>query len=322
MIGQLGLYNKYNPSFLTIITHILSNSPNWIIQGLPIITLLSFLFLISEFTKNNEIIAIKASGINIWKIIFLFIITSSIIGICDYIARDFIITKTSLYSEKIKNEKIKNEKNIYNQIFILPQNITIISKYIDTNLNKYKNIIIEKYDKNFSIENLFVAEESYFKNNSLILKNAVIRNLKTNQGKYLKIYNTNIHIKPNDLLIKKTYNYNNMKANELIKHIKYLKSLKENNIKPKIALNLRFTSFTIHIITTIISIYIGMNFNIKNNKIINFILSLLFTFIYCGMQSIMKSLGENLLIPYFIASWFTNILFLIIGIYLIIKIKK
>jgi lipopolysaccharide export system permease protein len=322
MIGQIGLYNKYNPTFLTIIIHILSNSPNWIIQGLPIITLLSFLFLISEFTKNNEIIAIKASGINMWKIIFLFIIAASIIGICDYIARDFIITKTSLYSEKIKNEKIKNEKNDCNQILFLPQNTAIISKHININLNKCKYIIIEKYDKNFSIENLIIAEKFFFKNNSLILKDVVIRNFKTNKGEYLKIYNTNIHTKPNDLLMKKTFNYNNMKTNELIKHIKYLKSIGENNIKPKIALNLRFAPLTTHIIIAIISIYIGMNFYIKNNKLINFILSLFFTFIYYGIQSMMKSFGENLLISCFIAIWLPNILFLVVGIYLITKIKK
>ncbi|MCA6071253.1 MAG: LptF/LptG family permease, partial [Endomicrobium sp.] len=63
-----GFYAKYKASFDLIILHLITNLPEWLMQGLPIATLLALLFSLGNLSKRNEITAMKAAGINVWRV--------------------------------------------------------------------------------------------------------------------------------------------------------------------------------------------------------------------------------------------------------------
>ncbi|MDR1928552.1 MAG: LptF/LptG family permease [Endomicrobium sp.] len=330
---QLNLYINYETSFCLIILHLLSNIPEWFIQGFPIATLLAILISVGELTKNNEIIAMKAAGINILNIIIVFIIIGAIIGLSDCFIREFIITKTSSYSEILKKEKIKKEKisfktDFYNQIIILPNNTRMIIKHLNTKNFTMKDIIIEKYNKNFTIKYLMVAKKAIFKNNLWIFEDCIMRNFKNSffdkiyDKTHFKIYSdVRINKKPEDMVVR-DIRYNSMNFYEFKKYINKINNLGQSTIKARIAFNIKFATIFAHIIITIVTIPFAMEFGNKLNKLLDFILALSITFIYWGVQAISKSLGENLIVSPFIAAWLPNSIFSIIGSYFLIKLKK
>jgi lipopolysaccharide export system permease protein len=305
-----------------------SNLPKWLIQGLPIATLLALLFSLGELSKKNEITAIKSLGINMWRIITLFITMGIVIGIFDFMARELVVSKTSVYSEMIKKERIQKKKiltqtYLNNQIFTLSNNMRMTIRYLNTKTNTMNGVTIEKYNTRFEITHLILAEKACWENGSWILKNGVIRDFSSIHWNefYFKDYNFNINISPENLIVKHTC-YNTMNFSTLKKHINQLKTLGQTTTKARIVLNTRCSDAFSHIIVMMIGIPFAIGFMKKLNKIISFTLALGITFVYWGTQATTRSLGENFILSPFVAAWLPNILFLIISIYLLIKIKK
>jgi lipopolysaccharide export system permease protein len=319
---------EYKASFYAIILHLISNLPEWIIQGLPIATLLALLFSLGSLSKNNEITAIKASGINLWNIIILFMIMGVIIGIGDFAIREFIIPKTSFYNEKVRKEVIKKEErtlqtDFYNKIVPLPNNTRMTFSHLDTKAKTMSNVVMEKYDQNFALKRLVLAQTAIWKNNSWILKNGIIRSFNSNFWNEIHFtrYNPNININPSDMSIQNIRN-DAKNTRQFKKYINQLKIFGQAAIKERILLNMRFASVFAHVIVMTVGIPFVINFGKRSSRILSFTLALGATFIYWITQAITKTLGENLILSPFIAAWLPNIIFLTIGLYLLNNVRK
>ena len=57
--------------------------------------LLSVIFVLSGLNKNNEIIAMKSSGISLWRILAPILILGAMISICTFIINDKVIPVSS-----------------------------------------------------------------------------------------------------------------------------------------------------------------------------------------------------------------------------------
>jgi lipopolysaccharide export system permease protein len=319
---------KYDATFYLIILHLISNLPEWFMQGLPIATLLALSFFLSDLSKKNEITAIKSAGINMWRVIVLFLIIGFTIGVCDFTVREFIIPKTSLYNEMIKKEGIQKEQittqtDFYNQIIILPSNERIIIGHLDVLANTIRDVIIEKYNDNFEIKYLILAKEGKWKNNRWILKNGIIRDFNANfwNETYFKNYSSNINITSKDMMIRKM-RYDTMNIRIFKKYITQLSFFGQTTIKARIIYNMRFATVFSHIIVMMIGITFAINFEKKLNRILGSALSISTAFIYWWLQAIAKSLGEDAILSPFMAAWLPNFIFAIIGVYFLIKAKK
>ncbi|MDR0819931.1 MAG: LptF/LptG family permease [Endomicrobium sp.] len=331
LFRHISLYMDNKTPFYPILIHLLSDMPRWLIQVLSIATLLALLFSLGDLSKNNEITAIKAAGINIWRIIILFFIIGFVIGTGDFAVKEFIVPKTSLYNKVIEKEKIRKEKintktktELSDLIAPVLNNTRVTIDYLNTEENIMKNIAIEKFSDKFKTERLILAEAGIWENDSWLLKNGVVRNFNADfwDETHFEQYNSNIHIKPEDMAIQQDVSYDAMSMHALKKYINQLRALGQTTVKERIILNMRFADVFAYIIVMIIGIPFGIGFENKLNKILSFTLAMTAAFIYWGTQAIAKSLGENLILSPFIAAWLPNLIFSAIGVYLLVKVKK
>jgi lipopolysaccharide export system permease protein len=326
---HIALYIGYdNTSFNIIILYLISKLPKWLMQILPMATLLALLFSLEDLSKKNEITAMKSAGINMWWIIIMFLIIGFIIGICDFTVREFIVPKTSLWSEIIKKEKIQKaqisvQTDFYDQIVVFPNNVKMTIGHINSQTNIMRNIAIEKYNNDFAIQRLIVAEKAIWKNGSWILKNGVVRNFKDSFWNeiYFKNYNPKINITPENLSVK-TMRCDSMNIRELKKYIERLEIFGQITVNEKFILNARFASVFAHVIVMMIGIPFATGFVKKSSKLLSFTLALCATFAYWSTEAISKSLSENFILSPPIAAWLPNIIFSTIGIYFLVKVKK
>jgi lipopolysaccharide export system permease protein len=334
LFKRLGFYLEYNTAPLTIILHLICSIPHWFVQTLPIVTLLSVLFSIGDLSKNNEITAMKALGINIYKIILLLLILGFVIGVYDFTIREFIITKTSKYTEFIKTKQImkknvKSDTEFYNLVFTASGNDRIMIDYLNVDKKIIKNIMIDKYNDNFEIISIIIAQYGIWDKTRWILYNGVLRSFNRHnalvQETYFRQYISNIMIKPSDMkIVLKEVNYTNMSTYNLMTYIKKLRLFGQSETRVRdalMAIYIRYASIFSHIVVMIIGVPFILSTQIKNN-IVNFIIALLIALTYFWIQSLTKSLGENFLLSPFLAAWCTNIVSIVYGIYLIIKLRK
>ena len=85
-------------------------SPTIVLQVTPMAVLLSTIFILSNLNKNNEITAMKSSGISLWRIISPVIILGLIISISSFIVSDKVIPISSKVANMIRREELEKEK--------------------------------------------------------------------------------------------------------------------------------------------------------------------------------------------------------------------
>lgn len=328
LFRQIGFYMDHGTGFFIIVAHLLSNVPWWIIQVLPVATLLALLFSLGELAKRNEVTATKAAGINLWNIVILFIILGFIIGIADLAARELVVPKVTQFNYKLQKEKIQKIENSVqteysNLIVSLLNNKRLSIGYLNTKEKFMENIVIEHYNPDFSIKSLILAQRAYWENETWILEDGVIRDFDDGiwQEVYFKNYDSGIQLRPEDAAIRKV-RYEMMTTANFKKYIMQLRMFGNNALKARIALNMRYSSVFSHIIVMMIGIPFALGLSKKLGKILSFTLALGAAFLYWGTQAITQSFGENYLLSPFMAAWLPNILFFAIGIYLLIKVKK
>ena len=328
LFRELGFYMENKTPFLIIVQHLLSNVPWWIIQVLPVATLLALLFSLGDLAKKNEITAMKAAGINMWRIISLFLFWGAMIGAADLAAREFAVPTTTVFNERIKKEKIQKEEvkiqtQYKNLIVSLPNNTRLTVGNMDTKAMLMRDVIIEKYSEEFHIERLVLAAEGTWEDKTWILRNGVIREFDSDfwNEVYFKEYDSDIHLSPSDFAFRKM-RYETMNTQDFQKYINQLRMFGKTALKERIALHMRYASVFCHLIVMMIGIPFALGIGPRFGKILSFTLALAASFIYWGAQAVTQSLGENSILTPFTAAWLPNFIFFAIGIVLLVKVKK
>jgi lipopolysaccharide export system permease protein len=264
LIDKKEFYTEYKTPLCLIILHLTFNIPCWLMQVLPMSTLLALLFFLGDLSKKNEITAIKAAGINMWQIIILLLTLGLAIGAGDFAVREFIIPKTSSYNETIEKEKIKKEETnteFSNLILFIPGNTRVIIGYLNTEQGIMKDVILEKYNNKFTVKHIILSEEAVWKNGVWLLKRGVIRNFDSNLWNeiYFKDYSSGISIKPAEMAIQNSpVIYDSMNTFAFKKYINQMKILGQTAVKEKIALNMRYAAVFSHILVMMRGIRLAM----------------------------------------------------------------
>lgn len=328
LFRELNFYMENKTPFFIVIQHLVSNVPWWMIQVLPVSTLLALLFSLGDLAKRNEITAMKAAGINMWRIIILFMMLGVLIGGADLAAREFVVPKTTAFNEKVRKEKIQKEKiqirtEYKNLIVSLPDNVRLTVGYINTKEKAMKDIVLEKYSEDFYIEKLILAAEGFWENKAWTLQNGVIREFGSDLWDeiYFKEYASEIHLKPDDFAFRKM-RYEMMNTYDFKKYINQLQMFGRTALKEKIALHIRYASVFCHLIVMMIGIPFALGIGPRFGKILSFTMALSASFIYWGVQAITQSFGENAILTPFMSAWLPNFIFFAIGIVLLFRVKK
>lgn len=327
---EMNFYMEQKTPFLTILQYLSLNLPWWIIQVFAVSVLLALLFSLGELAKRNEITAIKAAGINIWKVICLFMLLGFIIGVFDFSVREFVIPKIVVKAEYVRTVKIKKKKidNIksehYNLIVSLPYNRRMSVAYLNIENKLMRDIIIDEYDDNFYLKDNIIAGHANYDGNQWVLQNGVERIFDDNHNWKEKYFDTKvlgITIPPEDFVIKDK-RYELMDLKEFKEYIQKKQMLGKPTIKEQIVYQTRFANVFCHLIVMMIGIPFALGLGNKFGKIISFTFALIFSFIYWSVQAVCASLGENFILNVFLAAWLPNFIFAVIGILLFIKLKK
>ncbi|AKL97906.1 LptF/LptG family permease [Endomicrobium proavitum] len=328
LFGRLNYFMSKDADFGSVMLFLLASTPWLALQALPVATLLAVMFSLGDLAKKNEITAIKAAGINLWRIITIFLLMGVCIGAIDLAAREFLIPVTGQYSSKIRREKIdKSDEQIQYEFANIVVSLNDSSRLAIGHLNAremtMQNIVLEKYDENFYITTLVLAPEGFWQNNNWVFKNGVERDFNTDMWdeKYFSQYDSGIHLKPEELTLK-SVSYRNMNTKEFKKYITQLRVFGQTALKERISLNVRYASVFCHVIVMMVGIPFALGLGGKFGKILSFTLALGVAFTYWGLQAITQSLGENYLLSPFMAAWVPNFVFIALGIYLLSKVKK
>ncbi len=332
-ISNIGAFTKHSPEFKYIIIYFFYKIPEITYRVLPLSVLLATLLAIAFFNKNNEITAVKSSGLSMAKFFAPLIILGAAISVFAFLLSNFVAVRSNVLrrvvmQKYINKNKYYKESSIYKyatrNIFIHYKRSIVTAEIMDPVSKTVKGVNVYVFNDNFLLVKRYIAKTGYFGKGGLELTGGQEDDFYSGKGrrfvqKNFKTLNIPIYL---DLNFFRSYT---LKPEFL--SIINLSEMIEVAKKSESGLSYILTSYysklsfpVINLILILIGISIGLLLGKKGNSPVSIGISLVFAFTWWVINSIALSLGESAQLNPILSAFMSDIIFLSFALYLIMDI--
>lgn len=321
---------KYKIAVSSIIAFYVYYCPTIIIQVVPMAILLSTIYVLSNLNKHNEIIAMKSSGISLWRILIPILLLGAIISTSMFIVNDKVIPTSSKIASVIRRDELEKEKRKDKQQKIVENvalygagNRIIFARTYDTEKKMLSDVIIHQHDKSENLTSKTTAQSGVWTNRGWKFSKVIMYHI-DNSGKILAeplFFEEKIiplREKPGDFA-NKEWRSDFMSYRELKKYITNFKGV-GIKLTRSLLVDLHYKiSFAF---INMIIILIGAPFALittRGGVLIGIGMSIAIGLLYYAVIAIALAFGKGGIMPPVVAAWFGNVVFAALGIYLVNK---
>ena len=310
--------------------YLLWRTPEWLVQISPVAVLLATLFSLGRFARHNELTAMKASGISLYRIILPLLVLCLFLVLGSLVFSEVVVPYANqrvdyIYNVKVMHREVRNYQKQDNLVIAGEEGRMYTIKHLDGEKKLMEEVSVDQFNKNSALVNQIYAKKAIWKGNYWIFYDGVFRQFNYGEEKIIKEekFEERVFYLPErlDHFCRKQKKPNEMNYFELRDYIRKLVKNGIPAIQEKVALHSKISfPFSCFII-----MLVGIPFALqtsKSGRVMGFALSIFICFLYWGMFSVGKAIGENRVLPPALAVWSTNIIFGTLALALISKIHK
>lgn len=295
----------------------------------PVAVLLAALFTVGKMSNQNELAAIKAGGVSLYRFMMPFMVTALIISLFSVYFGGYVVPFAN--KEKVRIEQEYMNKSIVHagsNIFFQDSKTRIVTiAYYDVGRYQANRVSIQEFAENDITEMVSRIDASRMvydtTSNNWILKKAAKREFGA-QSESIFYYDSlalsHLNFTPEEVYKKQ------QKPEEMnIAELKDLANsqLKSGNDPTRILIEYHtrlaypFASFVI----VLFGIPLSANKR-RGGLAVQFIMNVLITFLYLVLMNIAQAYGKNGVLDPVLTAWFNNIIFLVVAIGYIFTVRK
>ena len=327
ILEKLDTLLHYNAPVGLAVSYFLFKIPMIIYQMIPVTVLLSTLLTLGMMARHNEITVLRASGISLARIVAPLIIVSLILPLVLVVGDEFVISPFAFKAEQIKEVSIKKKerRGFFNKDQLWyhnGRNIYYVKKF-DAKLDILKELTILTFDDQFVLTRRLDAawaqwyngDWHFYQVNLKTFTDGKISQQQNYARKIIKFPETPQTFK---IVEKKA---EEMSFSELRELANNLQAQGYDATKYRVDMQAKL-SFPF---AALIMVFVGIPFALKTGRskgiALGIGISLCIAFLYWATFSLSVALGHSGVLPPLLAAWFTNILFILAGIFMFINIK-
>ncbi|MBS3819855.1 LPS export ABC transporter permease LptF [bacterium] len=303
--------------------------PEFIHFILPVSVLTATLLCLGFLTKNNEITAMKASGVSIYRIVLPIILIGGIVSFGSFYLQENVLPYSNKKVEETWNKINKIPPRSYSHldrrwVMSKDKNTIYHYKYFDPIASVFSQLSLYKFSEDpWSLKKRVYAEKGYLKDGELTLRHCWSREFSENspsnftRKKKIKI----APVEKKDYFVKERKEPEQMNYGELKQYIRDLKEKGFETLRFKVDLNYKL-SFPV---VSLIMIFLGIPFAFsmgKRGTLVGIGVSMATAMLYWGTLGLFKSFGYVSYLSPFLAAWGPNLIFGSIGLYLLFTLRS
>ncbi len=327
-IDYLSRMDKFLNSDLTLfggLEYVLLKVPFMFVQLAPASILLATIVVFGLMNRNNELLAVRSSGISIYFLVKPAILIALTFSVLIFFLGETIIPVSMARANYIKYHVIKKKYNIHasrENIWIKSNNQLVHINFYDPINQLVSGITITSLKPDFSIDFRIDAQKGQFKDGQWMFENIIEQTHTKNLEDYdVKLYERKtipLAFEPDDLgeVAKKS---EEMSFFQLRKYVKKVKNEGYDATVYKVDLNAKIAFPFICIIMVLAGAATGMRSFAKENIPIAVAIGVVIAFLYWSMHGFCLSLGYGSVLPPIISAWAANLFFLCFGILYLIN---
>lgn len=310
-----------------VVDYYIMSIPYYINLFIHLFAFIAVVFFTSKMAARTEIVAILSSGISFWRFLYPYMLAAFAIAMMSLYFGNFLIPKTNEIRRQFKDEYMEKlsqsaGRNVHVQVgkdeFVYVESYNIAKQY------GYK-FSWEKYDGN-ELKYKAMADVLYHDTiapNGWYFDPYAIRTIDGEKESIIKgrNYDTIINLYPTDLY-KIKEDFDEMNYFELREHINSMKEKGSEGVKVyQVEMHQRMASPAAVIILTLIGAALSSR-KVRGGIGMHLGIGIGIAFAYILFLQISKSFAISGGLSPALAAWFPNIIFCILGIYLLIKAPK
>ncbi|MCP4747083.1 MAG: LPS export ABC transporter permease LptG [Desulfobacteraceae bacterium] len=297
--------------------------PFIVAQIAPVGVLLASLITFGLMNKNNELIALRSSGINCITLLGPALKFGIVIGLCLFLNSEFLSPYTTMQSNRVLLKDVKKKTlatTRRNDMWLKKGKAIYHFKLFHPGTKTAQGFTYNEFDSNFRLIRRLDAQSGQFKDGRWILEKVIEQLYYDERNRYgvkifpQKIYNLGLTL---DNVAEAAPHSSEMSIRDLSRQIKrveedgYDASIYKVDLYAKIAFPFSC------LVMAVIGLGIAARGSKREGMVSGIVYGLGIVFIYWIFFSFCNSLGNAGLLPPFIASWLANILFTCFGLVLV-----
>lgn len=308
-------FMKAGLPFSKVLTFFMLKIPFVVAQILPVCILLTVLIVLGLMNRNNEIMALKSSGVRIYYLLKPVFATGVLLGVLLFVLSEIIIPITMARANQIWLREVRHESAVITKeknIWIKGNHLLIHIKYFNPKTKTIYGVTLYKFDKNFKLIRRIDAEKGTFKKEGWLLYETMEQNLDKVRGGYdIKFHKDKVEkfeFLPDDLKewVKKS---EEMTSRELFSYIKKVEEEGYDATIYKVDFYAKTAFPFICIIMCIVGTGIATRGKIKEGMPVVIAYGIGIAFLYWIFYSFALSLGYGGMLPPGVAAWAANLVF-------------
>ncbi|MGB2705484.1 MAG: LptF/LptG family permease [Candidatus Omnitrophota bacterium] len=306
-------------------------TPFILTQIIPISTLIASVYLLGNLNKDNEITAMRASGIGVWEILRPILAAAFIISLSVFIINDRILPNAMRKANRIRYEKLDVAKrgkagtiNVYNVAIYGRGDKIIFARRFDIQKKVLEDIVIHQHDTKQDLILKISAKSIYWTKKENWRGEDVVIYKTDNSGRFIgepivaKEMDLPIIETPTDF-INNQWKPEFMSYNRLRSYMEvFATSSKRTYRRLLVDLNYKIAFPFACIMTILISAPFVLSAH-RGKALLGMAKGIIIALLYIPVMAVGLALGKGGMLPPVLAAWFSNIIFAGLGIYFLSK---
>lgn len=324
-IDKVYEHNKPLSLFLEFIWY---KIPEFIHYILPITALTATLLCLGLLTKSNEMTAMKACGISLYRTIAPILLMAGLVSFFSFYLQENILPYSNKKVEDVWNKINDVPPRSYSHLdrrWVMSKNKDRIYyyRYFDPIASAFSQLSIYDIDPaSWSLERRIYSEKGYLRDKNFFLSNCWYRDFEENkpvtfeEKKEMEL----TLAEDKSYFLKELKEPDQMSYGELREYIDDIEEKGFETVRFKVDLNYKMSFPLASLIMVLLGIPFAFSMG-KRGTLVGIGLSVIIAMVFWGAIGVFKSLGYVNYLGAFLAAWGPNLIFGLIGLYLLFTLR-
>jgi LPS export ABC transporter permease LptG len=315
--------------FLVVAEYLLNVAPYLLYNVAPLIMLLAVLITFGLMNRSNEITAIKATGTSIYRIVTPVLVAAAVLAVGLFFADQFYLPHTNQRQEALHNQ-IKGKPA---QTYLRPDRKWIFGQhndiyyyqFFDPDRDQFANVTIFQVDPaSFAITQRIHADSAHWADNlnRWIFERGWQRSLNGPAIADFRTFDVSTFPELSEApsyFKKEVKQYSEMNYEELRRYIRDLQQSGFDVVRLRVQLNKKLSFPLITLIMAVLAIPFSLSAS-KKGAITGVAVAVGIAVVYTVVSRLFEAMGDLSQLPPALAAWSPDLIFALVGAYMILKI--
>lgn len=303
----------------TVLSYFIYKVPLIITQMEPVAMLIGGVLTVSLLVRNNELLAMKSLGRNLWQIAGPIFVVALILSLLLFLIKETLVPVTMSKTNFIWEVQVKKKqpKGFFgkDKFWFKGENSIYSMGQLSPDKNVLQDIEVFLFDKDFSLKGIVYAREARWVNGGWVFRSGRLKTLSSDGSyKIVSFEEQLIDVKesPADFM-EMTKKAEEMNFKELISYIRKLKRQDQDATPYQVDLQARLAYPILGLILLLLGIPVLLWRRLKSSIALGVSLGVFLVFVVWITWTFSLTLGRIGILPPFVAAWLPLVLFCGLG---------